>query len=93
MPAKKRELIEPHSGDKRFIRRDTKSFPHQFTASVPREELIGRKLRSVANKLCGGSLTPLLTHLINSKKLKPREIDDLRELVEQLDRSGKKSRR
>jgi len=22
MPAKKRELIEPHSGDKRFIRRD-----------------------------------------------------------------------
>lgn len=24
MPAKKRELIEPHPGDKRFIRRDDK---------------------------------------------------------------------
>jgi len=28
-----------------------------------REELIGRRVRAVVDKLCGGSLAPLLSHL------------------------------
>src|SRR5262245_2275940 len=30
-----------------------------FTARVSREELLSRRLREVADKLCGGSLAPL----------------------------------
>ena len=42
---------------------------HVFRAAVERDELIGRRLRAVADTLCGGSLTPLLTHLVQGRRL------------------------
>src|SRR5215467_9586858 len=47
--------------------------PHVFEAAVGRDELIGRKLEDVAEKLCGGSLTPLLTHLVRTGRWSNRE--------------------
>ena len=47
------------------VRRDRTPWPHVFEAAVDRETLIGHRLRQTAEKLCGGSLTPLLTHLLN----------------------------
>ena len=49
---------------KGHVRRDRAGAAHTFTATVDREALIGRRLQDVAEKLCGGSLTPLLTHLV-----------------------------
>jgi predicted transcriptional regulator len=69
------------------IRRDRGPWPHVFAATVDREDLIGRRLRAVAEKLCGGSLTPLLTHLIAVEHLSPQERHELRALLE--DRSPK----
>jgi BlaI family transcriptional regulator, penicillinase repressor len=63
--------------------------PHRFAAAVGRGELIGRRLRAMADKLCGGSLSPLLTNLVESRSLTPREISDLRGLIDQLDRKTK----
>jgi BlaI family transcriptional regulator, penicillinase repressor len=60
-----------------------------FTAAVGREELISRRLLDVADKLCGGSLTPLLMNLVRAKPLTPREIDELRALVEELGKEAK----
>src|SRR6516162_6463106 len=40
--------------------RDRGQWPHVFAATIQREELIGLRLRAMAEKLCGGSLTPLL---------------------------------
>jgi predicted transcriptional regulator len=62
---------------------------HIFTAAVQREDLIGRRLRATAEKLCGGSLTPLLMHLVRSKKLTAREREELRNLIEELDQKAK----
>src|SRR3954468_23973451 len=45
---------------KGFVARDRSAFVHVFWATVGREELIGRRLRTMADKLCGGSLVPLL---------------------------------
>src|SRR5882757_6501346 len=42
------------------VARDRREGVHVFRAAIDREELIGRRLRAVADKLCGGSLTPLL---------------------------------
>src|SRR5262245_31199675 len=39
-----------------------------FSATIGREELIGRRLQDMAEKLCGGSLTPLLTHLVRQRR-------------------------
>ena len=63
-------------------RRDRGPWPHVFTATVDRDDLIGRRLRAVAEKLCGGSLTPLLTHLIAVERLGPTERAELRALLD-----------
>ncbi len=70
---------------KKFVRRDDSAMAHRFTAAVGREELIGRRLRAVADKLCGGSMTPLITSLVESRALTKRELGELRELIEKLD--------
>ena len=51
-----------------------------------RDELIGRRLQAVAERLCGGSLTPLLTNLVRSKRLTPRERREIRKLMDELER-------
>ena len=59
-----------------------------FAAALGREELISRRLLDVADKLCGGSLTPLLMNLVRSKPLTAQELEDLHALVEELRRQA-----
>ena len=70
---------------KSCVRRDDSDIPHRFSAAVGRDQLIGRRLRAVADKLCGGSMTPLLTNLVESRALNARELAELRELIDRLD--------
>jgi len=60
-----------------------------FSAAVDREALIGRRLRDVADKLCDGSVTPLLTHLVRAQGLTPHEVEELQALLDQLRREQK----
>jgi BlaI family transcriptional regulator, penicillinase repressor len=71
---------------KGFVERDRAGQVHVFRAAVDREELIGRRLRAVADSLCGGSLSPLLTHLVEDRGLSAAERRELRDLIEKLDR-------
>jgi BlaI family penicillinase repressor len=64
------------------VARDRREGVHVFRAAIDREELIGRRLRAVADKLCGGSLTPLLTHLVNAEPLSEQDRSMLRSLIE-----------
>ncbi len=75
------------------VRRQRMSPAHIFTATLAREELIGRRLRDMAEKLCGGSLTPLLTHLVRTKGLTSRERQELRDLINEPDSKGKCKKR
>ncbi len=75
---------------KACVRRDRSGSVHVFSAALQRGELIGRRLRDVAEKLCGGSLTPLLSHLVQAQTLTPRERRELRALIDELD--AKRSR-
>jgi len=61
-----------------------------FAATVSRDELISRRLLDVADKLCEGSLTPLLMNLVRAKPLSERELKELRELVERLGKGRKR---
>ena len=70
------------------VTRDRSGAAHTFRAVVGRDDLIGRRLRDVAEKLCGGSLTPLLTHLVRTKRLSARERQELRTLIDQLEKKG-----
>jgi predicted transcriptional regulator len=75
---------------KGFVGRDRSGQVHVFRAVLDREELIGRRLRAVADSLCGGSLTPLLTHLVEGKGLSPQEQRELRSLIDRLDSRRRK---
>jgi predicted transcriptional regulator len=68
------------------VRRDRAETAHKFTAVIGRDELIGRRLRDMADTLCGGSLTPLLTHLMRTRRLTADERRELRLLIDDLDR-------
>src|SRR5215472_10767556 len=68
------------------VRRDRRGAVHVFQAAIDRDELIGRRLRAVADSLCGGSLSPLLTHLVEARGLSQTERRELRVLIEKLDR-------
>lgn len=78
------------------VNRDRSAAVHVFAAAIGREELIGRRLQAVAEKLCGGSWTPLLTHLVSGQRLSAKERQELRRLIEEADpgpaSSGRKDR-
>ncbi len=82
------KLLERLEG-KGFVVRDREAPAHTFRAASDRDALIGRRLQAMAEKLCGGSLTPLLMHLVRTKKLTQRERDELRALIDDLDQRPK----
>ena len=67
---------------KGYVERDRSANVHVFSAAVDKDELIGRRLQSLAEKLCGGSLTPLLSHLLQSRPLSAEERSSLRLLID-----------
>lgn len=75
---------------KGFVRHHREDGVLIFTAAVSREELIGRRLRDVADKLCGGALTPLLLQLVQARPLKEQEINELHSLIDELAKTGKR---
>ena len=64
------------------VSRDRRPAVHVFSARLRREELVGRRLQAVAEKLCGGSWTPLLTHLVQHQRLTTAERRQLRALID-----------
>ena len=67
---------------KGLVSRDRSLFVHTFTAAADRDELIGRRLRALADKLCGGSLAPIVSHLARNRALTPKEREALRAIIE-----------
>ncbi|MEM7263182.1 MAG: BlaI/MecI/CopY family transcriptional regulator [Planctomycetota bacterium] len=68
---------------KSCVTRNRDGFAHTFSAIVARGDLLDQELASVADKLCEGSLTPLLVHLVGRKPLPREERDALRRLLEE----------
>jgi predicted transcriptional regulator len=67
-----------------WVCRDDTRWPHVFSAAENRETLIGLRLRETAEKLCGGSMTPLLSHLIETGQFSDEQRHELRSFLEQL---------
>jgi predicted transcriptional regulator len=63
---------------KGYVRRDKVEGVYLFRALLDREAVLGQQLETLAERLCGGSLQPLLSTLVKSQRL---SADDLRELL------------
>lgn len=70
------------------VNRDRGGPVQLFQAIVERDGLIDRRLRAMAESLCDGSLTPILTQLMRSDNFSPNDRDSLRALIDELDSSG-----
>ena len=71
------------------MKRNRKTWPHQFSAAVAREVLIARQLQTTADKLCQGEIHPLLTTLVKARGLTAKDRQSLRGLLDELDREKK----
>lgn len=71
---------------KECVKRDRTPWPHVFLAAVDRQMIIGHQLRTTAEKLCGGSMTPLLLHLLQAEEYTALERQELRAFLERLRR-------
>jgi BlaI family penicillinase repressor len=65
------------------VGRDRAGFAHLFRATVKRSTLIDQRLQDLADKLCGGSLTPLVTHLVGARRLSARDRAALKKWIDQ----------
>ena len=70
---------------KECVERTPDRSPLEFTATVSREDLVDLRVQQVVDKLCAGSLTPLLTHLTQRRDLSSAERRELRAFVRGLE--------
>lgn len=76
--------------DKGWVERDRSGPVQMFRATADRDDLIGRRLQGIAEELCEGSMTPLLSHLVQRENLSASDRRALRELIDQLDAPKRK---
>ncbi len=67
------ERLEP----KGFVCRKPQGIAYLYEAAVGRDELVGRRLREMAETLCDGSVTPLLTQLAQHERLTRKQQEKL----------------
>jgi predicted transcriptional regulator len=68
--------------DKGYVERDRSLPVHLFSAVISREAYASNQLESLAEKLTGGSLAPLITHLMEQKRISRAEIKRLRQILQ-----------
>src|SRR5262245_60686613 len=61
-----------------LVRRGGTERQRTFAATLTRDEWLGRRLGHLADRLCGGALTPLVVNLVKVRPLTPAELAELR---------------
>jgi BlaI family transcriptional regulator, penicillinase repressor len=77
------KLIERLEG-KGCVRRDRSERAHRFRPLVSREQFLGSRLQSLADRVCDGAIVPLVTTLLRSERLPKKEREQLRKLIDGL---------
>lgn len=68
--------------EKGYVGRDRDVPASRFSATLSREEYACGQLESLARKLTGGSLAPLITHMVEGGRVSREEIERLRRILE-----------
>ena len=68
--------------DKGYVKRDRSLAVHFFSAAISRQTYAASQLEFLAAKLTAGSFAPLITHLIEEKKISRDEIDRIRAILD-----------
>lgn len=68
--------------DKGYVERDRSIGIHFFSAVISRQTYAGQQLESLANKLTAGTFAPLITHLVEEKKISRADIKRIRAILD-----------
>ncbi len=69
--------------DKGFIDRDRDRAAHLFTPRISRAVYAAGRLEALADQVTGGSFVPMITHLVEERKLSDADMEHLRRLLEE----------
>ena len=78
---------------KGFVKRSADKRSHRFMATVEREELVANELEDVVDRLCSGSISPLVNALINGVSLTKQQRAELNQLIVDFQRDAEKTSR
>ena len=74
--------------EKGYVERDRSHVVHFFSSTHGRHDYACGQLETLADKLTGGSITPLITHMVEAKRLSSNEIGELRKILEESEESA-----
>ncbi|WP_419164604.1 BlaI/MecI/CopY family transcriptional regulator [Candidatus Palauibacter sp.] len=69
--------------DKGFVDRDRDRAAHLFAPRISREAYAAGRLEALADQVTGGSFVPMITHLVEERKLSDADMERLRRLLEE----------
>ena len=76
---------------KRVVKRST-TRPAKYQAAVAPEAVSARHLDLLVERVSGGSVVPLVAHLVKDRDLSPEEIDQLKRLIDDAERLSQQDR-
>jgi predicted transcriptional regulator len=76
--------------DKGVLRR-TKDRPSRYSAAVAPEDVSAKHLDLLLERVSGGSVVPLVAHLVKDRNLSRKELAELRRLVDEAERESRRS--
>jgi BlaI family transcriptional regulator, penicillinase repressor len=75
--------------EKGCVKQDREADAHVFRAGVSREQLLGRQLKDLADRVCDGTTGPLVHALVDARRLTPEDIAALRRKLDELEGRNK----
>lgn len=64
--------------------------PAQYSAAVSRQDVSQEDLQTLVRQVSGGQIVPLVAQLVRDSQLSPAEIQELRQLIDDAERQGRK---
>ena len=72
--------------EKGFVTRKREGVAQIYTAAVDREELVAQHVSDLAQRLCQGSMSPLLASLVKTKRFSRGELARFRQILDEADK-------
>jgi BlaI family transcriptional regulator, penicillinase repressor len=76
--------------DKGHVESDSSETAHVFNAVTTRDQLLSVGLSDLADRVCDGMTSPLVRAFVQGRRFSSRDMAELRQLLDELERKGRK---
>ena len=73
---------------KGYVNSEQRGQAHVFSATVTRDDVLGLGLKTLADRICDGTASPLVHALVRGRKFSTADIAHFRKLLDDLERKG-----